>query len=134
MGAQRRRRQIRAVGGEHQLLGFGLGPGIVGLKVGGIGDGFVNPLHVLAVEDDARRAGVNQPVDAVSTAGGDDVDGADNVGPVVILIIPPDPGFGGDMKDQIAARRRLRYRPGIGQIPLYLFDPEGIQFRVEVAR
>jgi hypothetical protein len=42
----------------------------------------------------------------------------------------PDTGFGGHVKDQIDASEGTAEGLGIGDIPLDLFDPQAIQFRI----
>ena len=64
---------------------------------------FVDAFHVAAVEDDAGRTGVDEPANAVRTAGGEDVVGADDVGAVVLGVAAADAGLRGDVEDDVAA-------------------------------
>ncbi len=97
------RRQRVIVGLQNQLLGFGLGLRVEGFEVFRVGHRFIDAFHVGAIKNHARRAGMHQPPDAVLAAGGDDILGAEHVGPVELVVRAPDARLGGDVKNDVAA-------------------------------
>ena len=74
------------------------------------------PLDVAAAVNDARRAGVDEPADAVLLARGEDVLGAGDVRGEEVGVAAPDAGLRGDVEDDVAPRRppldRLRVARG----------------------
>src|SRR6266849_6366616 len=105
MRSKGNRGQGRAVGLEHKFLRLSFCSRIMGVEASRVGSGLIDSLHITAIENNARRTGVNQSLDAMPPTGVNHVLRADDVRTIVILIRSPDAGFGGSMEDNIAALR-----------------------------
>jgi len=96
----------------------------------GVGNGFVDALHVGPVEDHAGGTGVDQLPDAGRAAGIQDVLGPDDVSLAVFLVFSPDAGLGPSVHDGCTAFRGVRHGVGVGQVAAPGLDPGPPQFRV----
>src|SRR5262245_15429808 len=85
---------------------------------------FIVAFDVVPGADDARRAGEDESADAVLAAGGEDVARAEDVRPEVLVGRAPDAGFGGDVKDDVAARDGVGDARGVRQVAASLLDAE----------
>ncbi len=68
---------------------------------------------------------MDQAADTLAATGLDDVPGADHVGPVELLIGAPDPRFGGDVVDDVAAVGSPRHGFGIAKLTAAVLHAQG---------
>ncbi len=134
MRAERDGRQAVAVGRQDELLGDGLGLGVGGLEAGGVGGRLVGAGEVAAVEDDAGRAGVDQPRNPGRQASVDDVAGAPDVRAAVLGLGPPQAGLCGGVEDSAAAGDRAGDGRRVGDVALDLVDTQLVELRVTIPR
>ena len=63
----------------------------------------------------------------------DDMASAEHIGRKILTVWPPNAGFGGDVKNNIATGDRPRDRIRISEVTLELLDAEGVQFGIYLA-
>ena len=128
--AERHRGEVRAVGGEHRLLGLRLRLGVVRLEALRVRQRLVRALHVGTAVNDARRGGVHEPPDAVLLARGDDVLRAGDVGVEVVGVPAPHAGLRGDVEHDVAPDHGLFDVFEVGEVTEALLGPELVEPRV----
>src|SRR3974377_738657 len=98
MRTQSHSRELFMVRLKHQLLRFCLRLGIIGFKMAWVRCSFVNIFHISAIENNARRAGVDESSDGKTLTGRNYVLSANHIGAMILLIRSPDACFGRDVK------------------------------------
>ena len=82
--------------------------------------------------DHARRTREHQPADAVLSARGDDILGADDVGQMIFAGRPPDSRLCSNVEDDVAAGDRPIHGVGVRDVSLHLLDAEFVEGRVSL--
>ena len=126
------RGQVRPIGGEHRLLGDGLGFGIGRLEILAIGNivGGAAFDRMGGAMGHAGRGGVDQLADAVDAAGIEHVLRADDIGRVIAFVAAPGAGLGRVVEDRFHAIGGMGQRMRIGQVALHLAHAELRQHRI----
>src|SRR2546426_683283 len=89
------------MGGQHHLLGQHLGVLIGADALDRVGQTFVDTPQIFEADHGTGRAGVDQLVDTVGPAAVDEVAGARHIGTMEVLITPPGPRLGRDVKNTL---------------------------------
>ena len=121
VGAQCHGAKFRPIGRQHQPFSRRFGGRIGCLEMRCHRQAFISAFDITTGMDNRRCAGVDQPPDAMLSTRRKDIARPQHVGPVIIIVSPPNAGLRGDVNDCITALGCLNHRLTIGQI-----DPNNI--------
>ena len=125
--------QAIIIGPQNQSLGHGLGRRIGRLIVTGIGDRLVHTFHVLTLENNAGRTGVDQLRHTALAAGFNDPSGSLHIGLVKPFVVAPDARLGRHMKDHITTLASPFYLIPAGEISPLDLHTQPLQLRIITA-